>query len=833
MNTTKIGAMDEDETAYGTNGVCITDEYLPSDKYGVNLNVDGSLRKSKKKRKKKKKQHSAKPKAVVQQRKASRDIQHQPEVVERSRLPLMLDTATIQSPVCISVRLVHDFVSNENKDFRVLQGETVIARFRKKENVFVQCFNGTYGFVPARFCYLVDVYPITEFLDVNLVELVNSLQDGKRHTEVSKDAEEDSRSISNEVKDCGEQRVGGIVESKVVDADVSHQVEADPIGLREQDESDTLLRRIKKHEIRQLMKREIGKKILADNAASIPIVSSESNNPTGQVQEPIRGEEDVAGDLIGQKSAESGASVKVMHNGGISTPIHSSLSSIQKNSNEMSTNRVIDSVAQDIPKPQGNSDVNSDINGSDIDMRAANGVQTEMYRNSKIDENHHGVLRRNGYFYNRDDEAVYSEAEAQRTIDDQSRHYILSNRRCTSLRKITTSGPGKFPTRTYSMRYPSSYGCDSRGSPMTTSFNGSLPRTPGSIQYLSPNAHNYDDISDTLSINSIQSNCSCNSIQYGGGNQVVIGVHDFISPSRDDLSFAKGERLFVIRKDSEGWWWVRNGRGQEGFVPSRFIAAVEQINSGGRVINLLPPLLSRRRTGIEEELVDGCSDREDPRNLVQSGLVSPETRKLLENRLDWQRLYCRENSRLAVVMPNLRSKFEEEDDRSSIESKEELLKRIRSEIERDPVSSYAKFRSKMPTMKETSDQDILGAGFDDKSYGNMKENDMNVANKGRVRLKLPSYTEYVERKSRLYGGNDDYDNQSFQSSSFSDVSNLDGTKSETPRALRRRKTYSGTSNKKVRFNQSDTSSNLPCVQPSICEDEDLSTKMHKELSTWC
>ncbi len=843
MKISKTGAVDEDDAPYGQNGVRNSNG-KPLDKYGIDTALDGSLRRSKKK---KKKQQNAKPKVS-----RGRTREHQQEAIDRSRLAPMLDNATVQSPVCISVRLVHDFVSSGNRDFKVLQGETVIARFRRNENVFVQCFNGTYGFVPARFCYLLDVYPMTKFLDVNLAELLRPVEDRIHCDEISTNMERaEVKNCDDNVDECllateeqnPEQQMAGNKENDAaaIEMDSPQQTQPQTFDLQSQElnESDSLARRIKKHEIRQLLKRETSKKISNDNS-TLPIGPFNNQEARDAPKEPIRSDLEISDNLIRQNSVE--CDNKIVSNGGLPASLRSSISSLQ-NQSVTGVNRMLRPIDCNSGKLQ-----NGHVHPIDINMKV---MQPALYEEDLVSN----VLPSNGYFYNEPTEAMYTETEIQKIVDGRPRQYILSNRRCTSLRKVPNVQM-KPPARANSLRYPS-YGYENGVYPreMIASSNGSLPRTPGRFQVLNPNGLQHDDVTDTISINSLHSlNGSLhlnNSVQSVNGslrfdnsiqsaNCTVIAVRDFLSSSRDDLSFAKGERLLVIRKDSEGWWWVRNSKGQEGFAPCQFMAPIEKING----VRESPG--PKRMPYIEDNISDGLSDREN--HALNSSLVSLETQKLLESRLDWQRIYSKESGRLAVVMPSLRSNIEEEKDTSSVESKEELLKRIRSEIDRDPVRSHPKVNSmKNANFDENYNDEMGNISMDEKGYyRNMEEINKNKVYRSSVKLKLPSYTDYIVNKSNL-NGHDDSDSHSFYSSSFSDVSNLDGSvyDTPTPRALRRRKTYSGTSNKKVRFSQSGngvevTSSEIPSMQCYIEKDVENSAEMDEhiskiqtELSTWC
>ena len=43
---------------------------------------------------------------------------------------------------------------------------------------------------------------------------------------------------------------------------------------------------------------------------------------------------------------------------------------------------------------------------------------------------------------------------------------------------------------------------------------------------------------------------------------------DYLSKTEEELSFVKGEILYVINSDDEDWWLARNTSNDEGYIPS-------------------------------------------------------------------------------------------------------------------------------------------------------------------------------------------------------------------------------------------------------------------------
>ena len=53
---------------------------------------------------------------------------------------------------------------------------------------------------------------------------------------------------------------------------------------------------------------------------------------------------------------------------------------------------------------------------------------------------------------------------------------------------------------------------------------------------------------------------------------LFVGKYDYSSRTDDDLGFKKGDLLYVINKDDDGWWYARSKHtGQEGYIPSNYV----------------------------------------------------------------------------------------------------------------------------------------------------------------------------------------------------------------------------------------------------------------------
>ena len=61
---------------------------------------------------------------------------------------------------------------------------------------------------------------------------------------------------------------------------------------------------------------------------------------------------------------------------------------------------------------------------------------------------------------------------------------------------------------------------------------------------------------------------------------VFVGKHDYDSRTDDQLSFRKGDLMYVISMDNEGWWFARSkDTGREGYIPSNYVAEWESLDA--------------------------------------------------------------------------------------------------------------------------------------------------------------------------------------------------------------------------------------------------------------
>ena len=55
---------------------------------------------------------------------------------------------------------------------------------------------------------------------------------------------------------------------------------------------------------------------------------------------------------------------------------------------------------------------------------------------------------------------------------------------------------------------------------------------------------------------------------------MFVGKYDYESRTDDDLSFTKGDLLYIISTNNEGDWWFAQSMttGKNGYIPSNYVA---------------------------------------------------------------------------------------------------------------------------------------------------------------------------------------------------------------------------------------------------------------------
>lgn len=61
---------------------------------------------------------------------------------------------------------------------------------------------------------------------------------------------------------------------------------------------------------------------------------------------------------------------------------------------------------------------------------------------------------------------------------------------------------------------------------------------------------------------------------------VYVGKYDYDSRTDDDLSFKKGDLMYIISTDEGDWWFARSkDSGREGYIPSNYVAEWKSLDA--------------------------------------------------------------------------------------------------------------------------------------------------------------------------------------------------------------------------------------------------------------
>ena len=53
----------------------------------------------------------------------------------------------------------------------------------------------------------------------------------------------------------------------------------------------------------------------------------------------------------------------------------------------------------------------------------------------------------------------------------------------------------------------------------------------------------------------------------------MVALYDYQAQRSDELTFARGDDLWIVCKDTDSWWLARNGVGEEGYIPSNYVTS--------------------------------------------------------------------------------------------------------------------------------------------------------------------------------------------------------------------------------------------------------------------
>lgn len=61
---------------------------------------------------------------------------------------------------------------------------------------------------------------------------------------------------------------------------------------------------------------------------------------------------------------------------------------------------------------------------------------------------------------------------------------------------------------------------------------------------------------------------------------MCVGEYDFNGSEAEDLSFKKGDLMYIINTDKDMWWLARSkGSGKEGYIPSNYVTELKSLDA--------------------------------------------------------------------------------------------------------------------------------------------------------------------------------------------------------------------------------------------------------------
>ena len=61
---------------------------------------------------------------------------------------------------------------------------------------------------------------------------------------------------------------------------------------------------------------------------------------------------------------------------------------------------------------------------------------------------------------------------------------------------------------------------------------------------------------------------------------IYVGKYDYDARTDDDLSFKKGDQMYIISTDTGDWWFARlKDSGREGYIPSNSVAEINSLDA--------------------------------------------------------------------------------------------------------------------------------------------------------------------------------------------------------------------------------------------------------------
>lgn len=878
--STKAGAIDDDFETYGKNGLNRMNgssmqkrEMNGLDKYGIDIELDGSLRRSKKKKKQKKSKSKDEKESIRKENMRKEDMRKEIKD-ERSRLAFLLDNSNADTPVRIITTLVSKYGVTRHCPFEVAAGENVIARYRKGDFINVIRTDGKSGFVPVRICFLVaEEAPVaTNEPSRNSPSIKSNTPDNDDDKDIDEDMRDSQVSIvtKDEAEVVNEAEKGA---TQMTNNNQEYDSEKKDQTKMNDYECDSLARKVRRHEIRQLLKRETGQKIFdgKNDLDAIHDVSqaavTEHEHDNDSIREAnVSNEQGNSTFVLQQKPIENGSNFSLnsikKNEPENRTSSKLSLNSLQKETrnnsgsrhslNSLKSKSIVNQKQNGNLQAKGNCTGSNQVLSSSQKLRFDNhslnsydGSLQEVYSRLNGDLTPDLDQRNGGFFYQRNNPPLFNESRVDELLNENR---FTLNRRSNSLR-----GGASYAWLPQSHLNGFGHGFSPRliEDERALKYLAESISAPGS-RIVSP-SHLYRENSQLQ-----------NEVSMVAEDSTMFAMRDFRAVEKDELSLRKGERVTLVKKDSEDWWWVVNNRGEEGLVPSYFlIPLLKPLQQGmGSLydsklsIHSLPfeaqsyiQKLELERIAQERQHRSNIEYNERPNGLIRSNTIGSAASGYKGSKIDWRKLY---NNDVLKGHSRLKELAIGREGCNDVQSKEELLKRIRNDVMRDPTRDYIRKRSlsnesvhkingkspgvetrhmiEMIRNRELLDKNLSTRNDINSSMEVIRRDNhenINTASKQlSCKMELPSYEQCMNRVPRDQSD----DGVNHKEAAFSAK---ESELFETPRVLRRRRTFSGgSSSRKMRFNANGTENE---EKSKVAKNADVKENFDLDdgLSTWC
>lgn len=114
--------------------------------------------------------------------------------------------------------------------------------------------------------------------------------------------------------------------------------------------------------------------------------------------------------------------------------------------------------------------------------------------------------------------------------------------------------------------------------------------SPASVQFTINHSNNNGIVTPSSSGVSSASSSTTSAIVLKSDNNnnsrfQYVGIFDYDARTNDDLTIKKGDLLEITYRKNTAWWKAKNEKGQEGWIPSNYVARRDSLESEPYVLS--------------------------------------------------------------------------------------------------------------------------------------------------------------------------------------------------------------------------------------------------------